>query len=85
MSPFGPVPLTPTAFLDRARVVHGDRLALVDGQTRRTYDELADRCERLAGALAGLAVEPGDRVSGWRRTPASLSRRTSGCRGPERS
>ncbi len=25
MTPFGPVPLTPTtAFLDRARVVHGD-------------------------------------------------------------
>jgi fatty-acyl-CoA synthase len=63
LSPFGPVPLTPTAFLDRARVVHGDRLALVDGQTRRSYDELADRCERLAGALAGLGVGPGDRVS----------------------
>jgi fatty-acyl-CoA synthase len=63
MSPFGPVALTPTAFLDRARAVHGDRTALVDGGTRRTYGELADRCERLAGALAGLGVRPGDRVS----------------------
>jgi len=63
MTPFGPVPLTPTAFLDRARVVHGDRLALVAGDVRRTYGELADRCERLAGALAGLGVQPGDRVS----------------------
>ena len=63
MTPFGPVPLTPTAFLDRARVVHGDRVALVDGEVRRTYAELADRCERLAGALAGLGVQPGDRVS----------------------
>ncbi len=62
-SPFGPVPLTPTAFLDRARVVHRTRTALVDGDVRRTYEELADRSERLAGALAGLGVEPGDRVS----------------------
>jgi fatty-acyl-CoA synthase len=60
---FGPVPLTPTSFLDRARVVHGDRTALVDGDVRRTYGELADRCERLAGALAGAGVHPGDRVS----------------------
>jgi fatty-acyl-CoA synthase len=60
---FGPVPLTPTAFLDRARIVHRDRVGLVDGEVRRTYEELADRCERLAGALAGLGVEPGDRVS----------------------
>jgi fatty-acyl-CoA synthase len=62
-SRFGPVPLTPTAFLDRSRAVHADRTALVDGNTRRTYAELADRCERLAGALAGLGVQPGDRVS----------------------
>jgi fatty-acyl-CoA synthase len=60
---FGPVPLTPTSFLDRARVVHGDRTALVDGDVRRTYGELAERCERLAGALAGAGVRPGDRVS----------------------
>jgi fatty-acyl-CoA synthase len=63
MSRFGPVPLTPTAFLDRARDVHRDRTALVDGDVRRTYAELGDRCERLAGALAGLGVVPGDRVS----------------------
>ena len=63
MTPFGPVPLTPTAFLDRARAVSGSRTALVDGEVRRTYAELGDRCERLAGALAGLGVAPGDRVS----------------------
>ena len=61
--PFGPVPLTPTSFLDRARAVSGSRTALVDGEVRRTYAELGDRCERLAGALAGLGVAPGDRVS----------------------
>ena len=63
MTRFGPVPLTPTSFLDRARVVHRDQVALVDGDVRRSYAELADRCERLAGALAGLGVAPGDRVS----------------------
>ena len=63
MSRFGPVPLTPTAFLDRARVVHGEQTALVDGDVRRSYAELGDRCERLAGALAGLGVSAGDRVS----------------------
>lgn len=61
--PFGPVPLTPTAFLSRARVVHRERTALVDGELHRPFDELAQRCERLGGALAGFGVAPGDRVS----------------------
>jgi fatty-acyl-CoA synthase len=60
---FGAPPLTPTAFLDRSAVVHGDRTALVDGDLRLTYAELAERCRRLAGALVGRGVVPGDRVS----------------------
>jgi fatty-acyl-CoA synthase len=43
--------------------VHRDALALVDGDVRRTYAQLAGRCERLAGALAAMGVRPGDRVS----------------------
>ena len=62
-SPFVPVPLTPVAFLDRARVVHDDRPAIMDGPLRRTYGELADRCERLAGATQDLGLEPGEAVS----------------------
>ena len=62
-SPFVPVPLTPVSFLDRARVVHGDRPAAVDGPLRRSYQDLADRCERLAGATVDLGLEPGDAVS----------------------
>ena len=62
-SPFVPVPLTPVAFLDRARVVHGDRLAVADGPLRRSYAELAERCERLAGATLELGLLPGDAVS----------------------
>ncbi len=51
-------PLTPTAYLDRARAAHGDRVAVVDGPRRWTYAELHDRSARLAGGLAPLA---GDR------------------------
>ena len=60
---FGPEPLTPTAFLDRSAIVHADRLAMIDGDRSFTYSELAERSLRLAGALAGLGVGPGDRVS----------------------
>ena len=62
-SPFVPVPLTPVSFLDRARLVHGDRPAVVDGPMRRSYEDFADRCERLAGATLDLGLEPGDAVS----------------------
>ncbi len=62
-SPFVPVPLTPVSFLDRARLVHGDRPAVIDGPLQRTYEEFADRCERLAGATVDLGLEPGDAVS----------------------
>ena len=62
-SPFVPVPLTPVAFMDRARVVHGDRVAVIDGALRRSYTELADRCERLAGATLELGLRAGDVVS----------------------
>jgi fatty-acyl-CoA synthase len=56
-------PLTPTAFLDRSAYVHGDRLAVVDGDSRLDYAALQDRCLRQAGLLAGLGVAPGDRVA----------------------
>jgi fatty-acyl-CoA synthase len=48
-------PLTPVSYLDRAAAAHGDRTAVVDGGQRWTYEELHDRCRRLAGALAPLA------------------------------
>ncbi|MER8003154.1 AMP-binding protein [Streptomyces sp. NPDC095613] len=48
-------PLTPASYLDRAAAAHGDRVAVVDGQSRWTYAALRDRCQRLAGGLAPLA------------------------------
>ena len=55
--------LTPTAFLTRSAEVYADRTAVVDGELRLTYRELHDRSLRLTGVLAGLGVEPGDRVA----------------------
>lgn len=55
--------LTPTAFLRRSAGVYAERAAVVDGSLRLTYAELYDRCRRLTGLLAGLGVDPGDRVA----------------------
>jgi long-chain acyl-CoA synthetase len=49
--------------LEHARSCFGDRLALIDGDRTITYQELADRCARLAVALAELGVQRGDRVA----------------------
>jgi fatty-acyl-CoA synthase len=56
-------PLTPLLFLERAARVFPGNLAIVDGQTRRTYRELRDRTRRFSGALRELGVRPGDRVA----------------------
>jgi fatty-acyl-CoA synthase len=40
-----------------------DRIALVDGERRRSFRELDTRASRLARALVGLGLEPGDRVA----------------------
>ncbi|MFC9357246.1 AMP-binding protein [Rhodococcus sp. NPDC057014] len=56
-------PLTPLAFLERSRRVSGTRTAVVDGPRRFTYAEFGERCDRAAGGLQGLGVEPGDRVA----------------------
>jgi fatty-acyl-CoA synthase len=60
--PVGFESLNPTAFLDRAMVVYGDRTAVVDGDERWSYAEFGDRCQRQAGMLAALGVKQGDRV-----------------------
>ena len=58
------VPLTPLDFLARARRLFPERVGVVDGEVRRTYAELAERCDRLAWALVDeLGVRPGDRVA----------------------
>ncbi|MFC4449733.1 long-chain-fatty-acid--CoA ligase [Halorussus aquaticus] len=57
-------PLLVTDFLDRARTHYGDQEAVVATTGERyTYDELGDRVDRLAAALADRGVEKGDRVA----------------------
>jgi fatty-acyl-CoA synthase len=55
--------LTPSSFLVRSGEIHARRPAVIDGERTLTYAELADRCRRLTGVLAGLGVQPGDRVA----------------------
>ena len=56
-------PLTPLSFLERTAHVHRDRIAVVDGDVRRTYAGLADRSKRLAGALNARGFGPGSNVA----------------------
>jgi fatty-acyl-CoA synthase len=55
--------LTPVLLLDRAAQGFAQRTAVVDGDVVLTYREFAERCERLAGALIGAGIRPGDRVA----------------------
>jgi fatty-acyl-CoA synthase len=56
-------PLTPLSFLERAALVNPDHTAVIHGQLRRTYAELYARSRRLASALSGRGIGPGDTVS----------------------
>src|SRR5690242_9697254 len=55
--------LTPLRFLERSAQVWAERPAVVSGDRTYTYAEHHERIRRLAGALARLGVEPGDRVA----------------------
>jgi len=57
------VPLTPLSHLIRANRVFPERTALIDRGYRATYAELFTRATRLASALAGRGVAPGDVVA----------------------
>ena len=56
------VPLLVTDFLRRAATLYPDKLAVVDADRRFTYGDLAARANRLANALRGVGIGPGDRV-----------------------
>lgn len=56
-------PLLVSQILERAVRNHGRRLAIVDGATRLTYDQLANRVDRLARGMRVLGVRPGESVA----------------------
>ncbi|CAN5569076.1 acyl-CoA synthetase [soil metagenome] len=56
-------PLTPLEFARRARKVYPERSAVVDGESRWTYAEFLDRCDRWSAAMQQLGISAGDRVA----------------------
>ena len=50
--------------LRRAAMVQPDKVALIDGEHRFTYRQLAERVARLRGGLRSLGLSDGDRVAG---------------------
>ena len=57
------VPLTPLGFLDRAALVHPERVAIIHGELRQTWQETRDRAYRLASVLVQRGIRRGDTVS----------------------
>src|SRR5215469_5321110 len=57
------IPLTPIRFLRYAQQQYPQRTAVVCGEERFTYAQLAERVGRLAGALRKAGVQAGDRVA----------------------
>ncbi|XP_074588852.1 acetate--CoA ligase CCL3-like [Curcuma longa] len=55
--------LTPLWFLDRAALVHPNRLSVVHGRRRFTWAETYQRCRRLASALHARSIGPGKTVA----------------------
>jgi fatty-acyl-CoA synthase len=62
-NPANHAPLTPLSFLERAGDVYPERIAWIHGDTRATYAAFRARARRLASALAGRGVSPGDTVA----------------------
>ena len=55
--------LNPVDFLYRAAYMYPDKAAVVDGERRYSYRQLAERSWRLAGALRAAGLAKGDRVA----------------------
>src|SRR5213593_3945009 len=56
-------PLTPLEFARRTRKLYGDRIGVVDGERRLTYEQFFERCDRWSAALQAMGVSKGDRVA----------------------
>src|SRR5204862_41595 len=56
-------PLTPLEFARRARKLYPDRVAVIDGESRWSYAQFLDRCDRWSAVLQRLGVGAGDRIA----------------------
>jgi fatty-acyl-CoA synthase len=57
------LPLTPIRCLYRGVDLYADKVGIVSGESRHTYRQFGERCERLAAGLRSEGVQPGDRVA----------------------
>jgi len=57
------VPLTPLSFLRRSAAVFPEKTAVIHGTQSWSYAQFYKRCRRLASAIAGAGVQPGETVS----------------------
>lgn len=55
--------LSPLRFIERTAEVYPQALAVLYGDLRRNWAETYDRCRRIAGALVGRGLRPGDTVA----------------------
>ena len=62
-NPANYAPLTPISFIERAADVYPQRIAWVHGDMHATYAAFRARARRLAAALTGRGVGPGDTVA----------------------
>ena len=62
-NPANYAPLTPISFIERAAEVYPQRIAWIHGDMHATYVAFRARARRLAAALAGRGVGPGDTVA----------------------
>lgn len=56
-------PLTPLEFMRRSRRLYPQREAVVDGDTRLSYEQFFARCDRWSAVLQGFGIAKGDRVA----------------------
>ncbi len=57
------LPLTPLEFARRARKLYPHREAVIDGESRWTYEQFLDRCDRWSSSLQKMGLKQGDRVA----------------------
>ncbi len=55
--------LSPLTFIERSAAIYPDRLAVIHGERRYTWQQTFTRARRLAAALAGLGLGKGDTVA----------------------
>ena len=73
------LPVTLPAALRTTAAAHPDVEAVVDGDLRLTYADLAERALRAGAALVAAGIAPGDRIAIWAPNSAAWIEAFLGC------